>query len=108
MKESVGLSLVMKIKSTFPAFLLDCPIINYAQITMSYIASCLKPVILGFQDISLWTLGNLAASDIKVWHIIRSQAVLPALLHTLEIPDVMENSTYTLLHYVRTGLYELE
>lgn len=79
-----------------------------AKAASPYLISHLHGLNYSLMNTCLWTLGNLVASDIKIWRIIRSQGFLPGLLRTLECPELLENSSYALLHYVCTGLHELE
>lgn len=82
--------------------------IQVAKAASPYLISYLHGLNYRLMNSCLWTFGNLAASDIKTWRIIRTQGLLPALLCTIEIPELLENSTYALLHYVRNGLHEME
>lgn len=82
--------------------------VQVAKAASPYLISHLHGLNYGLMNMCLWTFGNLAASDVKVWRIIRTQGLLPALLHTLEIPELLQNSSYALLHYVNAGLHEME
>ncbi|XP_067012982.2 uncharacterized protein [Anabrus simplex] len=83
------------------------------QLTKSaapYLISSLDGLNNAFLDTCVWTLGNLAGSNLKCWRILKSQGILPKLAHLLTSfsDDIQRSAIYALSQFVKTGFDALE